>query len=80
MISNRAAIKIGTIDRLKEFSKVVITFDSDINIYYDEKNYYDAKSIMAVFAVDMTQERIVEIMSHDQNEIARFQNEMERFK
>ena len=76
---NRVMVKIGTIERLKEFSKIVTSFDSDINIYYDEVNYYDAKSILAVMALDVLKPRMLEIISDDQNEIATFLNKMERF-
>lgn len=80
MLDNKIMIKIGTIERLKDFSKVVTSFDSDVNIYYDEINYYDAKSILAVLALDMLKPRMLEIVTDDQNEIASFLNKMERFK
>ena len=80
MLDNRIMIKIGTIERLKDFSRVVTSFNSDVNIYYDEINYYDAKSILAVLALDMLKPRMLEILTDDQNEIAEFLNKMERFR
>lgn len=79
MLSNKVYIKIGTIEKLKEFSSIVTSFDSDVNIYYDDRNYYDAKSILAVLALDMMKPRMVEIVTDNQNEIARFLNAMEAF-
>lgn len=72
-------IRINDIAMLKIFASVVNNFESDINIYHSS-GYYDAKSIMAVLAIDTSQERKVKIVSDDEVEIKRFIKEMEAFK
>lgn len=72
-------IRINDIDMLKVFASVVNSFESDINIYHGA-GYYDAKSIMAVLAIDTSQGRKIEIVSDDEIEIERFIKEMEAFK
>lgn len=79
MIKKEAFIRINDIAMLKIFASVVNSFESDINIYHGA-GYYDAKSIMAVLAIDTSQGRKIEIVSDDEVEIERFIKEMEAFK
>lgn len=80
MINNSqvALIDLDSMDDIKDFANLVVTYDSDINIYRGS-NMYDAKSILAIFALDTNVPRYVEIISDDQDEIARFKNDMKRF-
>ena len=80
MINNSqvALIDLDSMDDIKDFANLVVTYDSDINIYRGS-NMYDAKSILAIFALDTNVPRYVEIISDDQDEIARFKNDMNRF-
>lgn len=80
MINNSQAVLIDldSMDDIKDFANLVVTYDSDINIYRGS-NMYDAKSILAIFALDTNVPRYVEIISDDQDEIARFKNDMKRF-
>lgn len=76
--SQAALIDLDSMDDIKDFANLVVTYDSDINIYRGS-NMYDAKSILAIFALDTNVPRYVEIISDDQDEIARFKNDMKRF-
>lgn len=76
--SQAALIDLDSMDDIKDFANLVVTYDSDINIYR-ESNMYDAKSILAIFALDTNVPRYVEIISDDQDEIAKFKNDMKRF-
>lgn len=76
--SQAALIDLDSMDNIKDFANLVVTYDSDINIYRGS-NMYDAKSILAIFALDTNVPRYVEIISDDQDEIARFKNDMKRF-
>lgn len=76
--SQAALIDLDSMDDIKDFANLMVTYDSDINIYRGS-NMYDAKSILAIFALDTNVPRYVEIISDDQDEIARFKNDMKRF-
>lgn len=76
--SQAALIDLDSMDDIKDFANLVVTYDSDINIYRGS-NMYDAKSILAIFALDTNVPRYVEIISDDQDEIASFKNDMKRF-
>lgn len=76
--SQAALIDLDSMDDIKDFANLVVTYDSDINIYRGS-NMYDAKSILAIFALDTNVPRYVEIISDDQDEIAKFKNDMKRF-
>ena len=76
--SQAALIDLDSMDDIKDFANLVVTYDSDINIYRGS-NMYDAKSILAIFALDTNVPRYVEIISDNQDEIARFKNDMKRF-
>lgn len=66
MINNSqvALIDLDSMDDIKDFANLVVTYDSDINIYRGS-NMYDAKSILAIFALDTNVPRYVEIISDD---------------
>lgn len=76
--SQAALIDLDSMDDIKDVANLVVTYDSDINIYRGS-NMYDAKSILAIFALDTNVPRYVEIISDDQDEIAKFKNDMKRF-
>ena len=54
------------------------TFASDINITTGS-THIDGKSIMGLFALDLTKKVNVEIVSDDENEIATFNETMKSF-
>lgn len=72
-------IRLNKIEQIKRFAKKVCYFESDINII---KGHicYDAKSIMAIFAMDTSVGTKVEIISNDDEEIKRFIEEMKEFQ
>lgn len=72
-------INISTWDKLKKFAQIVSSFESDINIY-NGSSYYDAKSIMAIIALDISLPRHIEIVSNNEEEIKRFIDAMKEFE
>lgn len=77
---NSVMILFKDFDAVKKFCGKVSKFESDVNIYYDEVNYYDAKSIMAIYAIDFSKPRYIEIMTNSDEEREMFLREMEEFK
>lgn len=78
--SNSVLIKINDFTDIRKFANAVTKFESDINIYYNDSKYYDAKSIMAVFALDMSQPKYIEIISNNKDEILKFKESMAEFE
>ena len=76
---DKIRIKLDTIDKVHEFTKYVMRFDSDINIIKG-RVVYDAKSILGVFKINPMDEVCVEIISDDEEEIERFNNIMSVFR
>ena len=79
MAENAIKVKVNSIDRVKRFVEISKEFTSDVIVYSDEK-YFDAKSIIALFSLNLLSDLYVEIISEDTNEIERFNKEMEVFK
>lgn len=71
-------IKLDSFDKIKTFAQKVMKFESDINICKGSI-IYDAKSILGVMALDTNEYVIVEILSIDNDEVERFNKEMEEF-
>ena len=78
-INTKILINLNTIDKVVKFSREIITLDSDVNIYQDSR-YYDAKSILAIFSLNMNQKHYIEIISDDEDEIRKFNEISEEFK
>ena len=78
-INTKILINLNTIDKVVKFSREIITLDSDVNIYQDSR-YYDAKSILAIFSLNMNQKHYIEIISDDEDEIRKFNEIAEEFK
>ena len=78
-INTKILINLNTIDKVVKFSREIITLDSDINIYQDSR-YYDAKSILAIFSLNMNQKHYIEIISDDEDEIRKFNEIAEEYK
>ena len=75
---NSVLIKINDWETLKNFASVVSKIESDVNIYHGS-GYYDAKSILAIIALNMDKPRYVEIISNDESEINSFKEQMKVF-
>lgn len=71
-------IRLNKIEDIKKFANIVVKYESEINIYCGSE-FYDAKSIMAIFALDTSVPRYVEIMSDDEEEVSKFLGQMEQF-
>lgn len=78
-INTKILINLNTIDKVVKFSREIITLDSDVNIYQDSR-YYDAKSILAIFSLNMNQKHYIEIISDDEDEIRKFNEIAEEYK
>ena len=78
-INTKFLINLNTIDKVVKFSREIITLDSDVNIYQDSR-YYDAKSILAIFSLNMNQKHYIEIISDDEDEIIKFNEIAEEYK
>lgn len=76
--NNSVLIRLNQIKDIQKFANIVTKYESDINIYCGS-NAYDAKSIMAIFALDTSQPRYVEIISNDIEEVNTFAMQMEQF-
>ena len=64
---------------LNKIINEVRKFMSDIDIM-TERAVVDAKSILGVYALDLSQEAHVGILSDDVNEIRKFESAMEEFR
>ena len=78
-INTKILINLNTIDKVVKFSREIITLDSDVNIYQDSR-YYDAKSILTIFSLNMNQKHYIEIISDDEDESRRFNEIAEEYK
>ena len=72
-------INLNDTDKIKPFINEVRKFMSDIDIM-TERAVVDAKSILGVYALDLSQEAHVGILSDDVNENRKFESAMEEFR
>ena len=72
-------IKLDTIEKVKRFSSVVLTFENDIDVMQG-KYVINAKSIIALFSLDLT--RIIKVIVHDADihDVSRLQEVLEEFR
>lgn len=76
--SRSVLIKLQTNDNIRDFIKIVTSYENDINIY-SESYEYDAKSVMGLMALDVSKPRYVEILSNNQQAIDKFKKDMQPF-
>lgn len=79
MEQRKIKINLNNIEDIKRFIKVVEKFMSDIDIVTD-RVVLDAKSIMALYSLDLSQDVYVRIISNDINENRKFDAAMEEFR
>ena len=79
MEQNKIKIKLDTADKVKKFIQIARGFASDIDIM-TESAVLDAKSIMGVYALDLSKDMYVRIISDDVEEYRRFDAAMEEFR
>lgn len=72
-------IKINDFASIKRFADVVTQFESDVDIYHTNTKFFDAKSILAVIALDISKARWIEIVSDDNEEVNKFLEAMKEF-
>ena len=83
----KITIKLDTFDKIKEFARKVMKFESDVYLYRETNkkhrdfDIYNAKSILSVFVLlDMTKPVDVQLISSEEDEIIRFVEEMKEFR
>lgn len=79
MTNNAIKIRLHNADTIKKFVNVARNFVSDINIMTDH-SCLDAKSIMGVYTLNLSDDTYVEIISDNISEIRMFDAAMEEFK
>lgn len=74
----KVTINLNKVENIKKFISVVNTFESDIDIS-SGRILLDAKSIMALYSLDLSKD--IDIISHanTEDEIQRFKAEMRKF-
>ena len=75
----KITITLNDFIRIKNFSRAVVKFESDIDLI---KGRYiiDAKSTIGIFTLDLSSPVDVVIHSDDEDEIRRFNEVMEKYK
>lgn len=71
-------VRLHNADTVKRFIQVVRGFMSDVDIMTDHA-VLDAKSIMGVYALDLSEDAYVKIVSDNVEELRRFDAAMEEF-
>jgi phosphotransferase system HPr-like phosphotransfer protein len=66
IIMTSVKISLNSIDKVKNFVNVINTFDGDFDLTSD-RYVIDAKSIMGIFSLDITNELRLDI--HDDSEV-----------
>ena len=79
MENKKIKIKLKSPERIKDFIKTVEKYKSDVDIMTDRVTI-DAKSIIGIFALDLTVDVYVRIISNDIAERRKFEAEMEDFR
>ena len=72
-------IKLDTIEKVKKFTSVVGTFDNDIDII-SGKYVVNAKSVIAIFSLDLMNVLKVIIHNASLNDVEKFEKAMEEFR
>lgn len=72
-------IKLDTIDKVKKFTSVIGTFENDIDIMLG-RYVINAKSVIAIFSLDLT--KVLKVLIHDASlsDVARFEKVIEEFR
>ena len=70
---------LNTIDRVENFVNTIIAIDSDVDLV-SGRYILDAKSIMAIFSICLTEKLKLIIRSDDEDEIKLFNEITEEFK
>ena len=72
-------INLNDVSKIKGFIRAVRGFEADVDIM-TERAVVDAKSILGIYGLDLTQDTYVRIISDDVNENRKFETVMEEFR
>lgn len=72
-------IYINSIEQVLKFSRIVVKYEEDIDMI-SGRFKIDAKSIMGIFALDLSKPVQVSIISDNQTVLNKFEEDMEEFK
>lgn len=79
MDNKKIKINLKDASKIKEFIKVARSFMSDIDIM-TERAVVDAKSVLGIYALNLSDDTYVRIISDDVNECRKFDAAMEEFR
>lgn len=71
-------VNLNSIERVKNFVNKITTIESDVDLIYGRYTL-DAKSIMAIFSINLNNKLKIVIHSNDEEEIMRFNEIAEEF-
>ena len=72
-------VNLNSIERVKNFVNQIINIDSDVDLIYGRYTL-DAKSIMAIFSINLNNKLKLVLHSDDEEEIRRFNEIAEEYK
>lgn len=75
---NRIKINLNNVDDIKKFIEIVKGFDSDIDVI-SGSTVLDAKSILALYSLDLSKDIEVRIISDNVDERRKFDSMMDEF-
>ena len=80
-MGNEVIVNLNDITKIKRFSQVCSTFESDIDIasLSDPKYIIDAKSVMGVYGLDLSKKAVVKLISDNEVELMNFHQAMREF-
>lgn len=79
MKNEKIKVVLNDFSKVKEFLKVSRTFSSDIDVMTDHAAV-DGKSILGVYALNLTEDTYTRIISDDTNECESFRKAMKEFE
>ena len=79
MLETTAVIKLDTIQKIKNFIKIVSKYDEEITIK-SHRYEVDAKSIMAIFSLNLLEPVNVCLYCDDSTIVNKFTNDMKGFE
>ena len=75
-------IRLQLISDVYEFVRIVSKYGNDIDLYStnNSRHAVDAKSIMGLFSINLSDDLIVEMIVNDLYEVDGFNQDMEKFR
>ena len=72
-------VNLNSIERVKNFVNQIINIESDVDLIYGRYTL-DAKSIMAIFSINLNNKLKLVLHSDDEDEIRKFNKIAEEYK